>query len=163
MASITLSVAKELYYPCLTPVPLDNTGHHPCDLPVHPARFQDSIIGLKRAGTPLADVLANLEAMYALNLRVENDGDTLKTLQGMLSMEDNNVCPYIRISRPIRTDTTAAIERTNCDTPPGYAAGARQVIRSVVPAVVKKDMFYRENPHDAMCMQHTRHHGVYIS
>ena len=40
----------------------------------------------------------------------------------------------------------------NCDTPPPpYAAGARQVIRSLVPAEVKKDPFDRENPHDAMC------------
>ena len=39
LASITLSVAEELFYRCITPVALDPTGHHPADLPVHPARF----------------------------------------------------------------------------------------------------------------------------
>ena len=89
--------------------------------------------------------------MYALNLHVETEGDTLKTPEGMLSLEDHNLRPDIRISRPPRTDTTAPIERTKLRYPPVYAAGARQVIRSLVPAEVKKDLFYRENPHDAMC------------
>ena len=53
LASITLSVAEELYYPRITPVPLDSTGHHPCDLPMHRARFRDDIIGMKRAQIPL--------------------------------------------------------------------------------------------------------------
>ena len=112
LASITLSVAEELYYPCITPVPLDSIGHHPCDLPVHLARFRDNIIGLKGAETPVADIQANLEAVYALNLKVENEGDIVKTLEGMLSLEYHNVRPYIRISRPPRTDTAAPIERT---------------------------------------------------
>ena len=116
-ACFTLSVDEELFYPCLTPVPLDATGHHPCDLPVHPVRFRDNIIGLKRAGTPLSDIRANLEAMYALNLQVENAGDTLKTLEGMLSLEEHNLRPYIRISQPPRTHTTAPIERTKCRGP----------------------------------------------
>ena len=117
---------------------------------MHPARFKDNIIGVKRAGTPLSDIQANLEAMYALNLQVENEGDTVKTLEGMLSLEEHNLRPYIRISQPPRTDTTAPIKRTKLRYPPVYAAGARQVIRSLVLAEVKKDLFYRENPHGAM-------------
>ena len=31
-----------------------------------------------------------------------------------------------------------------------YATNARQVVQSLVPAEVKKDLYYRENPHDAM-------------
>ena len=147
LASITLSVAKELFYPCLTPVPLDAAGHHPSDLPVHLARFRDNIVGMK---TPLSAIQANLEAIYALDLQVESEGETLKTLEGLLSLEQHNLHPFIRVSRPRRTDTTAPIERAKLRYPPVYAAGARQVVRSLVPAEVKKDLFYRENPHNTM-------------
>ena len=150
LASITLSVAKELYYPCVTPVPLDPTGHHPCDLPVHPARFRENVIGLKRVSTPLSDIKANLEAMYALDLQVESERNTLKTLEGLLSMESFNFRLYLRISRPPRTDTTTPIEHAKLRDPSVYAAGARRVVQSLVPAEVKKDLHYRENPHDAM-------------
>ena len=97
LAFITLSVAEELFYPCITPVALDTTGHHPADLPVHPARFRDNIIGLKYASTPVSDIQANMEAMYALDLQVGSEGDTLKTVEGLLSLEHHNMCPYIRI------------------------------------------------------------------
>ena len=32
-----------------------------------------------------------MEAMYALDLQVESKGDTLKTLEGVLSLEQHNL------------------------------------------------------------------------
>ena len=100
LASITLAVVEELFYPCITPVPLDATGHHPSDLSLHPARFRDNNVGLKRSSTPLSDIQANLEAICALNLQVESEGDPVETLQGVLSLEQHNHRPFFRISRP---------------------------------------------------------------
>ena len=77
LASVTLTVAEELFCPCITLVPLDTTGHHPSDLPLHLARFRDNIIGLKHAGTPLLAIQSNLQDMYALNLQVESEGTAL--------------------------------------------------------------------------------------
>ena len=149
LASITLPIAEELHYPCITPVPLDKAGHHPSDLPVHPATFRDNIIGLKRIATPLSAIQANLECMYALDLQIEGEGRSLKTLEGLLSLEEHNVQPYIRISGPPGIDTTALIERAKLRYPPMHAAVTRKIVRSLVRAEVKKDLFYRENPHDA--------------
>ena len=88
--------------------------------------------------------------MYALDLQVESEGDSLKTLEGLLTWEEHNLQPYIRISRPPRIDPSAPIERAKLRYPPVDATNARQVVQSLVPAEVKKDLYYRENPHDAM-------------
>ena len=77
LASITLSVAEEFHYPCVKPVSLDAEGLHPCDLPTHPARFRDNIVGLKRASVPLDHIMQNLEVMYALDLQIESEGTQL--------------------------------------------------------------------------------------
>ena len=101
---------------------------------MHPALFRDNIIGLKGVSTPLSDIKMNLEAMYALDLQVESESDTLKTLEGLISMETHSWRPYVHISRPPRTDTTAPIERVKVCYLPVYTAGARQVVHSPVPA-----------------------------
>ena len=49
-----------------------------------------------------------------------------------------------------RANPSTPPERHKLRYPPMYALGARQVIRSHVPLEVKKDLFYRENPYDAM-------------
>ena len=41
----------------------------------------------------LCDIRLNLEALYALDLEVESEGDTLKTLEGLMSLKTHNVGP----------------------------------------------------------------------
>ena len=48
LANITLYNAEEKGYPAHTPVPLDPLGLHPGDLPVHPYRYVDNLVGVKR-------------------------------------------------------------------------------------------------------------------
>ena len=45
MASICLVMSEHRGYPCLPPLALDKEGQHPCDLPVHPFRFRDNLVG----------------------------------------------------------------------------------------------------------------------
>ena len=82
---LPISVAEELFSPCGTLGALGDTSN----LPVHPARFCDDMIGLKRASTLWAAIKA-MEAMYVLDLHVESTGDTLQTLKGVLSLEQHN-------------------------------------------------------------------------
>ena len=88
--------------------------------------------------------------MYALDLQIEGEGDSLKTLEGPLSLEEHTPRPYIRISRPPRVDTTTPIERAKLRYPTVHAAAARKIVRGLVPLEVKKNLFYRESPPDGM-------------
>ena len=99
---------------------------------------------------PLSAIQSNLQDMYALDLQVESEGDSLKTLEGLLTLEEHNLRPYVRISRPPRIDPTAPVERAKLRYPPVYATNACQAVQSLVPTEVKKNLYYQENPHDAM-------------
>ena len=84
MASICLFMSGHQGYPCLPPLPFDKEGQHPCDLPVHPFRFRDNLVGVKYKSTPIENIPRGFEHIYNILLQVENVGHTLTSLESDL-------------------------------------------------------------------------------
>ena len=85
-ANIDLFMQEQKFYPLTNPLRLDSSNLHPGDLPVHPFRYMDNLVGVKRTATPISDVMHVFEDIYGLGLQEEGEGSTLITLESELQI-----------------------------------------------------------------------------
>ena len=68
LAITTLWASEHTGYPAVTQQCTDAEGQHPSVLPVHPFKYVNNLLGVKYVSTPLSEILANFQHIYALKL-----------------------------------------------------------------------------------------------
>jgi len=148
LANADLFVREHKFYPLTDPVALDDSGLHPGDLPVHPFRYVDNIVGAKRVSTPLASILDNFQSLYGLRLQEEGEGNMLTTLETTLSVGGTPSCPVIGMKYANKQDPYCHDGQQKYRFPERHKPGTRKAVRGIVPAAAKNCMYYRRTQED---------------
>ena len=150
MAIANLFMCELRGYPAYTPVPTDSYHMHPADLPVHPFRYVDNLVGIKRRDTPLEDIQSNFEHIYGLRLQPESEGFSLVTLEAELYITCQHDVPHVRMRYADKRGTNVPIEKVKRRFPEQYKPNAKRVIHSVIPSMARNCMYYRETYDDVL-------------
>ena len=137
MAIANLFMCELRGYPAYTPVPTDVHHLHPADLPVHPFRYVDNIVGVKRKHTPLQAIQEKFGHLYGLRLQPEAEGDCLISLEAELqiSRHPTQNHSYVRVRYANKCGADLPIEKGKRRFPETYKPGARRVVQSVIPSM----------------------------
>ena len=117
----------------------------PMAVPAFPFRFRDNLVGAAVGQVPIAALQALYTRLYGLTLQEEGWGPDLTTLESNLHM---NACTgQVTVSlknklRQYHGDQRLALIRY----PDWYAPNAKAVLRSLVPGLVQKCLFYASSP-----------------
>ena len=149
MASICLFMSEHKGYPCLPPLALDEGGQHPCDLPVHPFRFRDNLVGVKHRSTPIECIQRGFEHIYNIPLQVENVGQTLTSLESDLYIaRDATGTNFVGARMACKTSLPDTPGKFKYRYPEPHVPHARRTVASLVPAEAKRAIYYRVTEHD---------------
>ena len=144
LANITLYEAESRGYPAITPVPLDPVEEHPGDLPVHPYRYVDNLVGVKREATPVASIQQNFEHIFGIGLQEEAEGPTLPSLLSDLTIHNTNP-PYIDITMAEKHSPNTPLEQVVLRYPDASAPKARRTVATMIPSFAKQAIIFRDN------------------
>ena len=110
-------------------------------LPVRPFRFRDNIVGIGR-GTPHMDKLQRLfEHVIGLPLQQEGHGGELQTLEAMVRVREGGVLELgLKDKTALRAKPNPV--RKIIRYPDVFAPNAKSTLRSLIPALAKKCVFY---------------------
>ena len=143
LANITLYNAEEKGYPACTPVPLDPLGLHPGDLPVHPYRYVDNLVGVKRRDTPLISIQENFEHIFGIGLQPEDEGLSIPSLLSELTIH-NTSPPYIDLTMANKHSPHVPLEQIVLRYPDASAPTARRTVNTMIPSFAKQAVIHRE-------------------
>ena len=113
---------------------------HPRSVPLFPFRFRDNIVGVAWGGVQLSAIHRYFSEVYGLELQMEGQGDALPSLEARLSLCSKTGTMGLRLKRRAEgpTDEYRSIIRYV----DWYSTNAKTVLKSLVPALVGKCIYY---------------------
>ena len=116
------------------------TWMHPRSVPLFPFRFRDNIVGVAWGDVQLSAIHGYFSEVYQLELQMEGEGSTLPSLEARLNLCAETGTVGLRLKRRAEgpTDEYRSIIRYV----DWYSTNAKTVLKSLVPALVGKCVYY---------------------
>ena len=119
---------------------------HPRAVPLFPFRFRDNIVGVGGGDVTLQAIHGYFSEVYSLELQMEGEGDTLRSLEAKLSICQDTGTMGLRLKRRVEGPTD--VYRSIIRYVDWYSTTARAVLQSLVPALVGKCVYYALSQED---------------